>query len=173
VRKAVTRDDFRSSGRAIEVLEGGPISEQRMHILADDEFVVEIREPRDLGAGLCRFDLSRQERTRLDPAVAAAAWRRIGSLGIFSWRGSLPPGDVAADVADEPRWSVTVGGRSALAEPPGPGSSTASAHIGANSYEALREILEPLDRETSRDRTPAASAQGKGPAPARPETPPS
>jgi hypothetical protein len=33
VRKAVTLDDFRSSGRVIEVLEGGPFSEQRRYIV--------------------------------------------------------------------------------------------------------------------------------------------
>ena len=71
VRKAVTMDDFKSSGRAIEVLEGGPFSEQRMYILADDEFVVVIREPRDLGAGLCRFDLSRQELSRSTTQTSA------------------------------------------------------------------------------------------------------
>jgi hypothetical protein len=148
-KKAVTFDDFRSSDRAIEVSEGGSFSEQRRYILADDEFVVEIREPHDLGAGVYRFDLSRFEKRKLDPAIAAEAWKRIQRLGVASWRKSYSTND-AVDGQD---WSVDMrvgdmsrrsGGSSAY---PGLANPDGVAVDGeANSFAALTAILEPLGR---------------------------
>ncbi len=152
-KKSVTFDDFNSSDRAIEVLEGGPLSEQKRYILADDEFVMEIREPHDLGAGVYRFDLTRLETRTLDPAVAALAWRRIEKLGVSSWRRSYSPGDSGMIAADGMDWSVDVrvgdmsrrsGGNSAY-----PGLRNTAGTVvdsGANGYAVLKSILEPLGR---------------------------
>jgi hypothetical protein len=152
-KKSVTFEDFNSSERAIEVLEGGPFSEQRRYILADDEFLVEIRKPHDLGAGVCRFDLSRLATRTLDPAVAALAWRRIEKLGVSSWRRTYSRDDPTPIAPDSPEWSVDVrvgdmsrrsGGNNAY-----PGLANPAGIVtdgGANSYAVLKSILEPLGR---------------------------
>jgi hypothetical protein len=152
-KKSVSFEDFNGSQRAIEVLEGGPLSEQRRYILADDEFVLEVREPHDLGAGIFRFDLRRLETRTLDPAVAALAWRRIEKLGVSSWRRSYSEGDAGIPAPDGLDWSVDVrvgdmsrrsGGNNAY-----PGLRNTAGTVtggGANSYAVLKSILEPLGR---------------------------
>jgi hypothetical protein len=148
-KKAVTFDDFRGSGRAIEVSEGGAFSEQRRFILADDEFVVEVREPRDMGAGVCRFDVGRFEKRTLDPAVAAEAWSRIEKLRIYSWKSSY----AADEAADGPDWSVAMrvgdtnrrsAGSSAYPGLSDPEGTVVDAR--ANSLRSLMAILETLGR---------------------------
>jgi hypothetical protein len=151
-KKAVSFDDYRSSGRSIEVSEGGSFSEQKRFILADDEFVLEIREPRDVGAGVYRFELSRFEKRTLDPLVAADAWRRIEKLGVSGWRKTYSPGDPPASGADGPDWSVEMrmGGLSLASAGnsayPGLSNPETAVGGGSNSFEALEAILEPLGR---------------------------
>ncbi len=152
-KKSVTFDDFNSSERAIEVLEGGPLSEQKRYILADAEFVMEVREPRDLGAGVCRFDLTRLETRTLDPAVAALAWRRIEKLGVSSWSRSYSPADTGTIAPDGMDWSVDVRvgdmSRRSAGNSAHPGLANPAGIVvdgGANSYAVLKSILEPLGR---------------------------
>jgi hypothetical protein len=148
-KKAVTFDDFRSSGQAIEVSEGGSFSEQRRYILADQQFIVEIREPHDMGAGVYRFELSRCDRRTLDPQVAAEAWRQIYRLRVESWRKNYS----APDGADGRDWAVDMrvgdasrrsSGNSAYPELANPEGTVVDAR--ASSFEALTSILEPLAR---------------------------
>jgi hypothetical protein len=148
-KKAVTFDDFRSSGQAIEVSEGGSFSEQRRYILADEQFIVEIREPHDMGAGVYRFDLARFDRRTLGPGVAAEAWRQIYRLRVESWRKSYS----APDGADGRDWAVDMrvgdasrrsSGNSAYPELANPDGTVVDAR--ESSFQALTAILEPLGR---------------------------
>jgi hypothetical protein len=148
-KKAVTFDDFRSSGQAIEVSEGGSYTEQRRYILADEQFIVEIREPHDMGAGVYRFDVARFDRRTLDPRVAADAWRKIYKLRVKSWRKSYS----AAEGADGRDWSVDMrvgdasqrsSGSSAYPELANPEGIVVDAKT--SSFQALTAILEPLGR---------------------------
>jgi hypothetical protein len=152
-KKSVSFEDFNGSQRAIEVMEGGPLSEQRSYILADDEFVLEVREPHDLGAGAFRFDLGRLETRTLDPAVAEMAWRRIEKLGVSSWRRSYSAGETGAAAPEGLDWSIDVrvgdmsrrsGGSCAYPGLPNPAGTVTGGD--ANSYAVLKFILEPLGR---------------------------
>jgi hypothetical protein len=153
VTDPISIDNFPSARMVIEIYDGGPFYEQKRMILADNEFLLEIRQPTDSNSGRSSFELKHRVTAKLKSSDAARIWAAIGRLHIERWLEEYPSKDSADGFYDAPEWSVDIRMMSVTRSSKGEGAypsdtdpkKTVRINGDPNAFQRLEDIFSAID----------------------------